>query len=119
MDATTLAGYRERLTAELQDVVQRVVAVEGDLETMADELDVEIMDRVQEETWAALLARLDEQDRAQAEEIQAALGRIDAGTYGTCEGCGGETGGARLDALPTARLCAACQTALEAEPGSA
>lgn len=114
MDATTLAGYRHRLTVELRDIAQRVVALEDDLDTMAEELDVEIMDRVQEETWAALLAKLGDQDRAQAEEIQAALARIDAGTFGRCARCGEEIARARLDALPTARRCAACQEDEEA-----
>ena len=117
MDATTLTAYRKRLQAELADVVRRVVAMEDELEAMADELDVEIMDRVQEEAWAGLLARLDEQDRAQAEEIQAALDRIESGTFGRCALCHGEIEPARLEAVPAARRCAACEEALDASSG--
>jgi DnaK suppressor protein len=105
--------YRQRLEAELRDLAARVVAVERDLDTMAEELDVELMDRVQEEISAVVLARLDEQERAQAEEVQAALHRIDQGAYGRCETCGEPIGEARLEALPTARLCASCQQAKE------
>ncbi len=41
-------------------------------------------------------------------EIEDALSRIDAGTYGTCESCGAEIAAARLEAKPTARLCIDC-----------
>jgi RNA polymerase-binding protein DksA len=38
-------------------------------------------------------------------EIDAALARISAGTYGTCERCGNPIGEERLEALPWATLC--------------
>ena len=38
-----------------------------------------------------------------------ALDRIEAGTYGTCENCGGPIGKARLQAFPRATLCVACK----------
>lgn len=43
--------------------------------------------------------------RDQLDEIDAALARIDAGTYGACERCGGPIGEARLEAMPAARFC--------------
>lgn len=41
-------------------------------------------------------------------EIEAALERIDAGTYGTCEGDDEPIPKARLNAIPWARYCVAC-----------
>ena len=38
-------------------------------------------------------------------EIDAALARIDEGTFGTCSWCGGPIGSERLEALPWATLC--------------
>lgn len=38
-------------------------------------------------------------------EIDDALARMEAGTYGTCEECGNPIAAARLEAMPTARLC--------------
>lgn len=38
-------------------------------------------------------------------EIDAALQRIEIGSYGTCELCGKPIGAERLSALPWARLC--------------
>jgi RNA polymerase-binding protein DksA len=39
------------------------------------------------------------------DEIDAALQRIDEGSYGTCEVCGEPIGGERLSAIPWVRLC--------------
>ena len=42
-------------------------------------------------------------------EIDDALRRIDAGTFGVCEGCGEQIDPERLDAIPYARLCMDCK----------
>jgi DnaK suppressor protein len=44
------------------------------------------------------------------EEIDRALAKLDAGTYGTCEGCGQPIPKARLKALPYATLCVGCKS---------
>ncbi|MEP7178017.1 MAG: TraR/DksA family transcriptional regulator [Pseudonocardiales bacterium] len=41
-------------------------------------------------------------------EIDAALARIAAGSYGRCEACGAPIGRERLQARPAARLCVSC-----------
>jgi hypothetical protein len=44
-------------------------------------------------------------------DIEAALIRIDAGTYGVCDRCGAVIPQARLEAMPMAHRCIACATA--------
>ena len=39
-----------------------------------------------------------------------ALARLDAGTYGTCEGCGQPIDDARLEAVPATRFCVGHET---------
>jgi RNA polymerase-binding transcription factor DksA len=41
-------------------------------------------------------------------EIDDALSKLEAGTYGQCESCGGQITDARLEAMPAARLCIQC-----------
>jgi RNA polymerase-binding transcription factor DksA len=41
-------------------------------------------------------------------DIEDALTKMDEGTYGRCESCGGDIGDARLEAMPAARLCIRC-----------
>lgn len=52
-------------------------------------------------------------DRLQ--KIDRALERLRDGRYGICEACGGPIGRARLEAVPEATLCIACQRRREAE----
>jgi RNA polymerase-binding transcription factor DksA len=42
-------------------------------------------------------------------EIDAALTRVDDGTYGTCLGCAKPVPAERLEILPYTRYCVACQ----------
>lgn len=50
---------------------------------------------------------------ARLREVDDALGRLAAGTYGLCEVDGAPIAAERLEALPTARRCARHQAALE------
>ena len=42
-------------------------------------------------------------------QSERALGRMDDGTYGVCESCGGPIGKLRLQAFPRATLCMPCK----------
>ena len=48
-------------------------------------------------------------------QVEAALGRLDAGTWGTCRRCGNAVAEARLEALPWAAYCIGCQTIVDRE----
>jgi DnaK suppressor protein len=54
-------------------------------------------------------------DRAtqQLELVDAALARLEAGTYGTCLRCGEPIAAGRLEALPWAAYCISCQTTID------
>ncbi|HEY3334732.1 MAG TPA: TraR/DksA C4-type zinc finger protein [Candidatus Limnocylindrales bacterium] len=54
---------------------------------------------------------LRDHNRLHLEAVDAALARLEAGTYGGCTVCGKPVGAARLDALPWAALCIDCQRA--------
>ena len=61
--------------------------------------------------WAdyeAMPAPLSEGVRRELADIDAALARIQAGSYGRCLNCGGPLGLQRLRAIPEARYCLAC-----------
>ena len=49
-------------------------------------------------------------------EIEAALGRLEDGTFGTCEEGDHPIAMPRLKAIPTARLCIQCQEERESRP---
>jgi DnaK suppressor protein len=55
----------------------------------------------------------EENERDLLDAVRAALARMDAGTYGTCERCGVEIPAGRLEAVPTASLCITCKESEE------
>jgi RNA polymerase-binding transcription factor DksA len=46
--------------------------------------------------------------RESLNDVEAALVKLDNGTFGTCEGCGQAISPDRLEAKPAARLCMEC-----------
>ncbi|HEY1391961.1 MAG TPA: TraR/DksA family transcriptional regulator, partial [Methylibium sp.] len=52
-------------------------------------------------------------ERDELAEVDAALRRLDDGTYGDCAGCGNSIPLQRLMVQPAALRCAACQAAYE------
>jgi len=50
------------------------------------------------------------QPSRELEEIEAALARLDDGTFGVCERCGRALGHTRLTAEPAARFCFGCSS---------
>ncbi|MGC4962574.1 TraR/DksA family transcriptional regulator [Gordonia sp. DT218] len=97
--ASTLALI-ESLSARLESVIEATADSSSD-----DEHDPEGTTLAVER--GQLVAQLD-RSRVRLEEIDAAFGRLDHGTYGRCESCGEPIGSERLDALPAARHCIAC-----------
>jgi RNA polymerase-binding transcription factor DksA len=49
-----------------------------------------------------------QQTRHHLTEVEAALDRVRAGSYGRCERCGSPIPAGRLEARPVARTCVAC-----------
>jgi len=47
-------------------------------------------------------------------EVRDAIDRVEQGTFGSCERCGREIAGARLDALPYTRYCTSCAEKVQA-----
>ncbi len=56
----------------------------------------------------AKIAALITDTQSEMREIDAAVARVAAGTYGFCERCGDEIPAIRLEALPAARRCMQC-----------
>jgi DnaK suppressor protein len=52
-------------------------------------------------------------DRSLLADLEEALARVDAGTFGECLNCGQEIGIKRLEAIPQARYCVTCQDLMD------
>jgi DnaK suppressor protein len=69
--------------------------------------------RAQLETERDLEFTLDARESAELDAVDAALQRIEAGTYGVCTDCGADIPAARLHAAPETPRCISCQDKLE------
>jgi DnaK suppressor protein len=107
-------GARSRLEAERVQELERLASLTQDFEAVVaatldsnadDEHDPEGSTIAFERSQIGSLAR---QAHRHIVEIDAALTRLDTGTYGACEDCGGAIGEARLEARPVARTCIRC-----------
>jgi RNA polymerase-binding transcription factor DksA len=104
MAETTSANRRAQLTAERERVSDqlRELGVERSSfdEGFADSGQV-TAERGEVEALAGTL-------RDTLQDIETALTKLEQGSYGQCESCGGQIPEARLEAMPAARLCIAC-----------
>jgi RNA polymerase-binding transcription factor DksA len=78
------------------------------LDTLGDELPSDVVDGSRDLGDPELVRSQYETTRAQLLEVDAALERIDAGTYGRCVECDGRVNLERLEALPATALCLSC-----------
>ena len=100
--------------AERQVALERLAALTSDFDAVvAASLDTNADDEHDPEGTTIAFERsqigsLVTQVRRHVTEVDAALLRLDHGTYGVCERCGAPIGFARLEALPAARTCIGC-----------
>lgn len=71
-------------------------------------------DRAAVESDRNFLLRMRDRERKLLSKIDEAFARIEDGSYGRCEECGGEIGIERLKARPVTTLCITCKAAQEA-----
>lgn len=117
MDRRQLEHFRE----ELEDSKERFLQVISRLEetglgdTMADSLgELSLYDNHPGDIGDALFERgkdvaLRDNAHVMLEEVEAALKKMAAGTYGICEKCGRPIDEERLEVLPWATRCFDCQ----------
>ncbi|MGH9465127.1 MAG: TraR/DksA family transcriptional regulator [Thermoanaerobaculia bacterium] len=104
---------RELLLGHRQEILN---LYERDLragQEAGDESADDIVDRANSAYSREFLFSLTGGERDQLQDIEAALAKMERGSFGVCETCGTEIGAARLQALPWARYCIDCQEKLE------
>ena len=101
----SLEDRRAQLEARRAELQARLGRIESELEEpLSEDFAEQAVEREDDEVLEDLGAAGQQEIRA----IDAALGRIEDGTYGTCERCGRPISAGRLEARPTARTCIDC-----------
>lgn len=117
MDVEKIEHFRKLLVDQLRQHTEHIradqaAALDFSNNDVKDAVDLSVMDVNKE-----LALRLGERESKMVADVDQALLRLIEGSYGTCARCGIEIDERRLEAVPTARYDAACQTVLEAANG--
>jgi len=113
MKKAELERYRQKLLGRRTELL-------GDIDKMSDEslsnrnrdlssMPIHMADIGSDNYEQDVTLNLLEGEHEELREIDAALDRIQLGTYGICEDCAKKIPKARLDAIPYARLCVKCK----------
>ena len=119
MDLTTqthLAKLRDLLTCRLLQLRAEVNAAEQAQQEPTAAAAHEVTDLKDEEAQrllSDLRGALEQRDFDEMAQLEAALQRLDSGTYGDCADCGESISPQRLRVQPAAQRCAPCQAACE------
>jgi DnaK suppressor protein len=114
MDKQSLEIFRSLLHERLEELlgkaeVTRTTMTGGGAAPFPDPTD-----RAALETDRNFTLRIRDRERKLISKIREALERIEDGTYGVCEICGGDISEKRLRARPVTTMCIACKSRMEA-----
>jgi DnaK suppressor protein len=112
LSAAQIAELRQRLEDEREQLLVRQSSQGDDANTVQLEPG-DIQDHASEEARRSLAQRRFHHDEARLKEVEAALLRMDDGSYGVCEETGDEIPWGRLRAEPTVRTTVEAQEQVE------
>jgi DnaK suppressor protein len=108
-----LQRFKKLLLAQREDLAGSVRKVlSGDIHVDPDDFPDE-MDTASSEVNLQFTGRLREREQGLLSKIDAALDKIEEGSYGECTSCGEGIGLKRLKARPVAELCIECKSEQE------
>lgn len=115
MDATRLEYFKKLLLTELRHHARQVGDEQANAIDSANDGAKESADLAQQDVTSELALNLGERESQMVADIDQALLRMKEGSYGVCVRCNRQIDEHRLEAVPTARYDAACQTLIENE----
>jgi DnaK suppressor protein len=104
-----IRDFREQILADLYSTIQDLSTNESGKPVELDQSKVGRLSRMDAMQQQAMAAGLRERSLLKKRRLDAALARIDAGSFGTCCKCGEDVAVARLLADPGTPFCAICQ----------
>ena len=107
------AAVRSDLERRLEELLARSERIDAHQHETGREVPKDWEELAQYRENDEVVEALDDMSRNEILRIRAALQRMDAGTWGTCTRCGEPIEETRLEAVPTAPICAACAREIE------
>ena len=111
MDSSIIGTFKEKLVAVKNAVLKQISRLRAPVD-MGDDID-SFEEEADEATETAANAGMVETLKRRAHRVDDALRKIDKGTYGTCEKCGGPIEQALLEVDPESRYCRACKLKMQ------
>ncbi|MBI5418519.1 MAG: RNA polymerase-binding protein DksA [Deltaproteobacteria bacterium] len=115
MDRRVLEKCREELQQQMDELLAGAGKTVSDMTSVLEENFPDPTDRALLESNRNFTLRIRDRERKLLTKIKEAMKRIDNGTFGVCEGCGGEIEEKRLIARPMTSMCIDCKTVAEEE----
>jgi DnaK suppressor protein len=115
------ASADEALAADRVSTQERIAALSREFDGIVESAALGAADDEHDPEGATIaferaqIASLLEQARSHLADLDQAIRRIEAGTYGRCERCGQPIAAERLAARPTARSCIGCASSTGAQ----
>ena len=109
-ERTRLQGIREGIQREQDDAISEAGNELSSFDQHPGDSGTETFEM---EKNVSLLEQVDDE----LLEVEAAVQRLERGTYGTCQVCGRPIGDERLEAMPATRFCVEDQAKVEREGG--
>jgi DnaK suppressor protein len=117
MTIRSITPFKERLLAQRAELHDQLKTLRGGdigrVEASANHFGTHEDSTAQTNTARELEFALDARETEELNQIEAALRRIEDGSYGQCVDCGVEIPSARLEVAPEAMRCIACQEKVE------
>ena len=107
MNKRDLKKFRAALEQKRESIIN--AGKKAHWENMEDTRHGDFVDQASDDNEVYVNLRLLQIDAKLLRAIDAAIERIDNGTYGICAVCEGEIGPARLNAVPWTSVCIACK----------
>jgi len=115
-----LLELRVKLASNVNHIQNEALRTGGNSTAELSDLPLEhLADRGSDNFVRDLMISIMQSSEAELCDIDAALEKIEAGTFGVCEGCNKKIKRKRLKALPFARLCVTCKQTEEAQDRAA
>lgn len=122
MDEKTLARLRASLESRRAEIEREIGFMSDEIRSIGEDQGIEngsLGNHMAEDGSSVMeadrLSTISEDLRSLMNEIDAALRRMDEGTYGICERCGRPINEERLEAFPYVARCIECQSRIERE----
>jgi DnaK suppressor protein len=117
MDKKQLEKFRSQLLLKREEIIEDAGKTLSEMTDQATNIP-DPNDRATVESGRSFELRIRDRERKLLSKVEEALGRIDEGEYGFCDGCGEEIGIKRLEARPVTTFCIDCKTLQETKEKS-